>query len=174
MTRRARAVAISTLATVLALGVGLAPAGAGVITLHLTARHAAIPVAVRVEPVAPQRASVLPRLGETALTRIAGRLATLSAEARATGGRPEVVDRLTARTVDRTRCQVVNRTFMVPRGFVDQRAIDDRIHLEAAFHDAQVTGAAEWSIQPTAAASAPQFSRVVVAVFLSACPRSRH
>jgi hypothetical protein len=173
MTRRARLAASLVLVAVLGLGVPAAFAETGPITLHMTAQHSFTPIAVRVEPVAPQRASVLPRLGEAALTRIAGRLASLSAEVRATGGAPEVVDRLTARATDRTRCQVVNRTFIVPRGFVDQGAIDDRIELEADYHHAQVTGAAEWSIQPTEAASAPQFSRVIVAVFLAACPPPR-
>lgn len=173
MTRRARLAASLVLAAALGLVVPVATAETGPMTLHMTARHSSTPIAVRLEPLAPQRASVLPRLGEGALTRIAGRLASLSAELRATGGAPEVVDRLTARATDRTRCQVVNRTFMVPRGFVDQGAIDDRIELEADYHHAQVTGAAEWSIQPTAAASAPQFSRVIVAVFLAACPPPR-
>jgi hypothetical protein len=174
MTVKATRRLIPALAVVLFLGVSGVPAGAARTALHVPARHPAVPIPIRMEPVllGAERASMLPRLGDVTLHRIAGRLASLTAELRAIGDAPERVDDLTARVVDRTRCRVVNRTFLVPRGFADQRAIDDRIELEATFHHAQVTGAAEWAIQPTST-SAPSFSRIIAVVYLSACPTPR-
>jgi hypothetical protein len=160
---------ILVLLLVLLLSVPPSVASAGV-TLHMIARHSSTPIAVRLEPVAI--GGPVHGLGKPALRRIAGRLAVTSAELRASGATEETVDDMTARVIDRTGCEVVNRLFLVPRGFTDQTAIADRISLEASFHRAVVTRIAEWSLQPSSS-TAPQFGRVIAVVYLSDCPAPR-
>jgi hypothetical protein len=163
-------VAALLLAALVALPGTAAPSGPP--ALHLIGRHSPTPIAIRVEVPPAQRASHLPRLGRRALIRVADRLAWRTAELRATGGTQSAVDGLTDRTITRTRCRVVNRVFMVPRGFVDAEAIDDRIAVESSFHGASLTRVAEWAVQPSGR-SAPLFGRVIAVVFLSACPPPR-
>jgi len=141
--------------------------------LRASGQHASVPIVHLAEPLAlaAERAALLLRLGLKALTRIAGRLASLTARLSAFGGETAALDEASRRTHRRTRCAVRTRTMVVPRGFTDGQAIDDRISLEASYFHAQVTGTAEWEISP--GASAPQFGRVVGVVFLSDCPPPR-
>ena len=143
--------------------------------IRLRARHPFAPIARLAEPLAvpivAARAALLPRLGLQALTRVADRLASVTAELGATGGSQGDIDAARAEAHRQTRCQVVARTMVVPRGFSDQAAIEDRIMLEANYWDAEVTGVAEWAIAP--GATAPQFSRAIGVVFLSHCPAPR-
>jgi hypothetical protein len=144
--------------------------------IRLRARHPSAPIARLAEPLASvpivaARAALLPRLGLQALTRVADRLASVTAELGATGGSQGEIDAARAHAHRQTRCEVVARTMFVPRGFSDQAAIEDRITLEANYWDAEVTGVAEWAIAP--GATAPQFSRAIGVVFLSNCPSPR-
>jgi hypothetical protein len=141
--------------------------------IRLRARHPSAPIARLAEPLASvpivaARAALLPRLGLQALTRVADRLASVTAELGATGGSQGEIDAARAAAHRQTRCEVVARAMFVPRGFSDQAAIEDRITLEANYWDAEVTGVAEWAIAP--GATAPQFSRAIGVVFLSNCP----
>ena len=144
--------------------------------IRLRARHPFAPITRLAEPLASvpidaARAALLPRLGLQALTRVADRLASITAELGATGGSQGEIDAARAEAHRQTRCEVVARTMFVPRGFSDQAAIENRITLEANYWDAEVTAVAEWSIAP--GATAPQFSRAIGVVFLSHCPAPR-
>jgi hypothetical protein len=144
--------------------------------IRMRARHPFAPIARLAEPLAAvpvvaARAALLPRLGIQALTRVADRLASVTAELGATGGSQGEIDAARAEAHRQTRCEVVARTMFVPRGFSDQAAIEDRITLEANYWDAEVTGVAEWAIAP--GATAPRFSRAIGVVFLSHCPAPR-
>jgi hypothetical protein len=144
--------------------------------IRLRARHPSAPIARLAEPLAAvpivaARAALLPRLGLRALTRVAYRLASVTAELGATGGSQGEIDAARAEAHRQTRCQVVARTMLVPRGFSDQAAIEDRITLEANYWEAEVTGVAERAIAP--GATAPQFSRAIGVAFLSHCPAPR-
>jgi hypothetical protein len=144
--------------------------------IRLRARQPFAPIARVAEPLASvpnvaARAALLPRLGLQALTRVADRLASFTAELGATGGSQGEIDAARAEAHRQTRCEVVARTMFVPRGFSDHAAIEDRITLEANYWEAEVTAVAEWSITP--GATAPQFSRAIGVVFLSHCPAPR-
>jgi hypothetical protein len=144
--------------------------------MRLRARHPFAPIARLAEPLASvpivaDRAALLPRLSLRALTRVADRLASVTAELGATGGSQEEIDAARDETHRQTRCEVVARTMFVPRGFSDREAIQDRITLEANYWEAEVTGVAEWAIAP--GATAPQFSLAIGVVFLSHCPAPR-
>ncbi|MGH2678648.1 MAG: hypothetical protein ACRDHB_09850 [Actinomycetota bacterium] len=144
--------------------------------IRMRARHPFAPIARLAEPLASvpivaTRAALLPRLGVHALTRVANRLASVTAELGATGGSQVEIDAARAEAHHQTRCKVVARTMFVPRGFSEQAAIEDRITLEANYWDAEVTGVAEWAIAP--GATAPQFSRAIGVAFLSHCPAPR-
>lgn len=144
--------------------------------LRVFVRHPTVPIVrladrLVVAAIEGTRAAMLPRLGSAALSRLAGRLASLTAETGATGGPQQAIDDASGDVRRRTRCDVVARTMFVPRGFTDRSAIEDRITLEGNYWDAQVTRVAEWAIAPGSAA--PQFSRAIGVVFLSQCPPPR-
>lgn len=111
-------------------------------------------------------------LGRHARGRAAHHTAVLTARLVATGTSREDAEAEAFRLLQPTGCGEHTRFFIVPRGFVDGQAIEDRISIEASFYRAEMSAVADSAI-PANTRFAPQFSRIISAVFLFDCPAAR-
>jgi hypothetical protein len=90
----------------------------------------------------------------------------------ATGTSQDEAEAVAVRLLEPTGCGQRTRFLIVPQGFGDQHAIDDRILIESSYYGAEITEVADSAI-PANTGFAPQFSRIISAVFLFDCPAAR-